>query len=121
MIDVLQEIERRLNLFHWSHYELAKRAGIPESTLSSMFQKRRLPTLHTLERICNAFGVPIEQFLLGNQPPDQELSDEKLKWLEMYDKLYPDEQKAILQVIDQFKKAQSADETNPADKADNKS
>lgn len=103
MIDVLQEIERRLELLQWSHYELAKRAGITESTLSSMFQKRNLPTLFTLERICKAFEIPLEQFMRGNQSASGTLTDEQAEWMILYDKLYPDEQAAVIHTIKQLK------------------
>lgn len=117
VIDVLQEIERRLELLQWSHYELAKRAGITESTLSSMFQKRNLPTLFTLERICNAFEIPMEQFLLGNKAASGDLTEAQTEWLTLFDKLYPDEQTAILRTIRQLKGEHVLDDPAPSSSA----
>ncbi len=107
MIDVLQEIEKRLELLGWSHYKLAKRSGITESTLSSMFQKRNLPTLFTLERICNAFEISVEQFLAGRQPKAGKLTEEQEAWLMLYDKMHPDEQQAVMNAVKQFKNTKS--------------
>lgn len=115
MIDVLQAIERRLELLQWSHYELAKRAGITEFTLSSMFQKRNLPTLFTLERICNAFEIPMEQFLLGNQSKSNALTDAQAEWLTLFDKLYPKEQSVMPRTIRQLKRDRIVKESAPSD------
>ncbi len=69
MIDVLNEITRlRLNR-NWSEYELAKRAGIPQSTISTWYRKRQLPTLPSLEKLCEGFGITLSQFFAEAEEP----------------------------------------------------
>ncbi len=46
----------------WSYYRLAKESGIAYSTLNTMFRKTKAPAIHTLERICSAFGMSLSTF-----------------------------------------------------------
>lgn len=57
--------ERLLELMEqrgWTAYKLAKQAGLSETTISNIFKRNQAPTLYTLERICNAFGITVSQF-----------------------------------------------------------
>lgn len=57
--------ERLLELMaqrNWSTYKLAKQAELSETTISNIFKRNQMPTLYTLSRICDAFGITISQF-----------------------------------------------------------
>ena len=43
-------------------YALAAKAGINQSALSNIQKKGTLPTLETLQKICNGLGVTMSQF-----------------------------------------------------------
>lgn len=62
MIDVLERIEVLRKQRDWTEYQLAERSGLTQSTISSWYRKRVLPTLPSLERICAAFGITLSQF-----------------------------------------------------------
>ena len=47
---------------NYSYYELAKRAGIPYSTLNTLYLKGTNPSLPTLHRICEGLGITLQQF-----------------------------------------------------------
>lgn len=47
---------------NYSYYELAKRAGIPYSTLNTLYLKGTNPSLTTLHRICEGLGITLQQF-----------------------------------------------------------
>lgn len=55
----IRELNKRRN---WSDYRLAKEAGIPQSTLSNLLHRGNIPSLYTLERICQAFGISLSEF-----------------------------------------------------------
>ena len=68
---------------NWSEYRLAKEAGLSQSTISNLFKRNTMPSIATLEIICNGFGIALSQFFCdGNMI---ELSDEQRelfdKWL----------------------------------------
>lgn len=46
----------------WNEYELAKKADIAQSTISSWYSKHMLPSLMSLERIVDAFDMTLGQF-----------------------------------------------------------
>lgn len=53
--------------------ELARKAGIRTATLSDILNRKNNPSLDSLERICKALGVTIQEFFAGDLeqiPPD---------------------------------------------------
>lgn len=54
-LEKIRELQRSRN---WSKYMLAKKAGLPQSTISNMFKRNNDPTLSTLKAIAKAFEVP---------------------------------------------------------------
>lgn len=62
MIDVLERITYYRNQKNWSEYQLAEHSGLTQSTISSWYRKNMVPTIPSLEKICNAFGITLSQF-----------------------------------------------------------
>ena len=101
MIDILKRIKELRESRQWSEYELAKRAGLCQSTLSSLYRNNNLPTLTTLETICSAFDMPLEQFLSPvMDKPD--LTNGQKEWLARYDVMGQGERTAVCNMIDAF-------------------
>lgn len=67
---VLKRIEELCEKEGWSHYVLAKRSGISQSTISNMFSRTNQPTFATVARICDAFGITMAQFFDSAQHLD---------------------------------------------------
>lgn len=47
---------------NWSEYRLAKEAGISQSTISNLISRGNSPSIATLEKICDGFGITLAQF-----------------------------------------------------------
>jgi len=62
MKDILQEISQLRLKRNWSEYELAKNAGIAQSTISTWYRKKQVPSIPTLEKVCQGFGITLSQF-----------------------------------------------------------
>ena len=83
MVDILGRITKQRLLRNWTEYQLAQKSGIPQSTISSWYRKKMLPSLPSLEKICCAFDMTMAQFLSESTtlteitPAQQELLD---KW-----------------------------------------
>ena len=60
MKDVLEEITRLRILRGWS--DLAQNAGVTQSTISTWYRRKQTPTIQTLEKVCNGFGITLSQF-----------------------------------------------------------
>lgn len=74
-----------------SYYELAKRSEIPYSTLNTMILKENQPSLSTLRKICNGFGITLLHFFNTEDTPIA-LSTAQKECLALFDVLTPEEQ-----------------------------
>ena len=63
-MDVLTRIKKMRIEKGWTEYELAKRSGVPQSTISSWYTKNNQPSVTSLESICRGFGISLSQFFL---------------------------------------------------------
>jgi len=61
-LDVLNRIQELLDARGWSYYRLAKRMNKPVNTISDMFKRNTMPSIPTLESICDAFGITLSEF-----------------------------------------------------------
>jgi len=73
MMDVLGKITKFRIERNWSEYQLAEKSGLPQSTISSWYRKNQIPTIPSLEKICNAFNITLAQFF----------TDEKLEIIKL--------------------------------------
>ena len=64
MIDVLERITYYREQKNWTEYQLAERSGLTQSTISSWYRKNMIPSIPSLDKICNAFGITLSQFFL---------------------------------------------------------
>lgn len=62
MIDVLAKINRLRKERNWTIYKLSEEAMVSQSTMSNMFTRKTMPSLYTLDRICDAFGITLSEF-----------------------------------------------------------
>ena len=62
MKNVLEEITRLRTKRNWSEYDLAKRSGLSQSTISTWYRKNQTPTIQTLDKVCKGFGITLSQF-----------------------------------------------------------
>ena len=94
-------IERIVSLCEsrsWSLYRLAKESGITYSTLCTMIHKSNSPSIPTLIKICNGFGISLTQFFdIENEVA--KLSTSQKKHLEQWEQLSENNQKNAEQYI----------------------
>ena len=62
MKDILSVIAAYREDRGWTEYQLAERSGLPQSTISSWYRKNLVPSIPSLEKICQAFGITLAQF-----------------------------------------------------------
>ena len=99
--DILTVILEYRDARHWSEYQLAERSGIPQSTISSWYNKNTTPTLSSLEKICSTFGITLSQlFSEGKDPVD--LTESQRKLLERWSRLNEEQQEIVFQLIDKM-------------------
>jgi transcriptional regulator with XRE-family HTH domain len=74
-----------------------------QTALGNIIKKESIPTIPTLERICDAFGISLAQFFAGDgMRPD--LTDEQEEILETWDNLNTDERRILMNFVRSLKK-----------------
>ena len=58
MINILDRITSYRTKKGWTEYQLAEESGLTQSTISSWYRKNLVPSIPSLEKICQAFGSP---------------------------------------------------------------
>ena len=100
MINVLERITELREAHHWTEYQLAERSGLTQSTISSWYRKQMLPTIPSLVKICDAFGITISQFFLENEEQAIHLTQKQATLLEASTKLNSEQYNALLRFLD---------------------
>jgi len=96
-LDCLTRIRQLLDERGCSVYRLAERSGIPQSTLSNMFNRSNSPTIPTLERICRTLDISISEFFnYSDVSDDSSLLDKEMN--ETWEKLAVEQKKALLNI-----------------------
>ena len=61
-MDVIAKISNLMKEREWSAYKLADEAALTPSTVANMFSRGTVPTIYTLQQICDAFGITLSEF-----------------------------------------------------------
>lgn len=100
-INTQERIKQIMKVRGWSEYRLAKESGVPQSTISNIFNRNYQPSIASLELIRKSFGITLAQFFAdGNFV---ELTDEQYQFFQRWAALKPEQKALIDELIDQFK------------------
>lgn len=61
-MDTHERLRQLLNERGWTEYRLAKNCGLSESTIANIYRRNTVPSIATLETICNGLGITMSQF-----------------------------------------------------------
>jgi len=86
MLDVTERIMQLCAARGWTYYRLAKESGIPYSTLSTMLRKTNVPSVPSLAKLCDGFGITLAQFFSDKDEVSLLTSDQRI-CLEHWDRL----------------------------------
>lgn len=99
MIDILKKITKLRMERNWTEYELAKNSGLTQSTISTWYRKNQVPTLPTLEKVCNGFGITLSQFFAEGDDLVC-LTSEQQKMLNNWSALSTSQQEIIMALLE---------------------
>ena len=86
-----KRLEELFEKYEVSRYRISQKCGIPTTAISKIISKKNVPTIITLERICNAFGITLAQYA--------ELSGIPVEIIKAWDSLDTKEQEIILRLV----------------------
>ncbi len=100
-MDVNNKIRVLMDNKGWTEYKLAKESGLSQSTIANLFKRNTIPSISTLETICNSFGITLAQFFSENN--SVELTDEQKILFDKWIYLSPNQKELIIQLIANMK------------------
>lgn len=102
-MDVIQRIDDIMKERGWSYYKLSIESWLSSSTITNIYRRNTVPSITTLEAICNAFGITLSQFFAEEEDFVQLSPEQK----EMFDNwlCLSENQKKVAEIIEEFKKA----------------
>ena len=92
-MDTKSRIKELMDERGWTIYELSKRSGLAQTTISNMWKRNTEPTVPSLRVLCDAFGITLSQFFADNDLV--ELSDELKEVFENWRTLTPVQKERI--------------------------
>lgn len=98
---VLERILELRNERGWTEYKLSEESGISQTTISSWYRKDVLPTIPSLQKICDAYNISLAQFFNYEGEPVP-LSEDQQTLLNNWNRLNEKQKKAILDLIQTF-------------------
>lgn len=98
MKNILDEITRLRQERNWSEYDLAKRSGLSQSTISTWYRKKQIPTIPTLSKVCDGFEITLSQFLAEGEEPIS-LTSEQREMLDNWSTLNSYQKQIIMDLL----------------------
>ena len=102
-MDVLKRLDDLMKERGWSDYRLAQNSKLSSSTIANIRSRNTVPSVVTLESICNAFGITLAQFFADNQTMVH-LTPEQKDMFDSWVSLTPDQKDIVCNIIYEFKK-----------------
>lgn len=100
-VNVNKRLRYILEKFGWTRYRLAKESGLPEATLTNIFHRGSVPTIDTLEKICETMNISLADFFADDEMV--EMTPELKTLYENWLYLSPEKRKHILQTMEFMK------------------
>lgn len=97
-MDVHAKLRLLMKKRGWSEYRLAKECGLSQSTLANIFRRNTMPSITTLEAICNGFGITISQFFAEGDMI--ELTGDLKRLFDSWVGLTPEQKQAVLLMVE---------------------
>ena len=103
-MDIVEHISELRKARSWTEYELAERSGLTQSTISSWYKKNMLPSIPSLTKICDAFGLTLSEFFLEHQQDGDDkimvtIDRQKYELIQEASRLEDDQFKALMQLL----------------------
>lgn len=61
-MDVHGKLKYLLDERGWTKYQLARKCGLSDATIANIFRRNTMPSIPTLEAICQGYGITLSQF-----------------------------------------------------------
>ena len=97
-MDIVERIKKLRDLRGWNDNELANKSGISSASISAWHTKGYEPSVHSLELVCEAFGITLSQFFMEEGEAIL-LNQEEKNLLEHWNALRKEQKWSLLELI----------------------
>lgn len=101
MNNILEHVTELMNERGWTLNFLARKADVPQSTLSGLYQRNNTPSIPTLEKLCGAFGITVSEFF-AYKGKMTALTCEQRKLLDKWDALSSEHKEAVWALMEKL-------------------
>ncbi len=100
-MNVIQKIKQIAESRGWTEYRLVKESGLAPSTIANIYHRNTVPSISTLEIICDTFGITLSQFFSEDNMVS--LSKEQAQLLEHWSAITPEQRKILIELLKSIK------------------
>ncbi|MBQ8084832.1 MAG: helix-turn-helix transcriptional regulator [Lachnospiraceae bacterium] len=101
-MDVLARIDELMKERGWSDYKLATESNLSSSTVANFRRRNTVPSVSTIESICNAFGITLAQFF-ADETSVVQLTGEQMEMFRKWIGLTKNQKRIVDDIINEFK------------------
>lgn len=98
-MDVLKRIDEIMRKQHLNDYQLSKLSGLSTSTISNMRKRNTIPSIATLEYICDSFDMTLSQFFVDEGTLLYPVNDTQKDFLDYFILLTEEQPQLVLEVV----------------------
>lgn len=99
-MDVLNRILQLRTERNWSEYQLAQKADITQSTISTWYRKKTIPSISSIEKICDAFDITMSEFFIQDDSETVELTNTQRRLLHYTERLNSAQLEHLVQFLE---------------------
>ena len=96
-MDVHEKLQYLLDERGWTKYQLARKCGLSDATIANIFRRNTMPSIPTLEAICQGYGITLSQFFAEGEMV--ELSPDLKEVFDSWSSLSPEQKVAAGQML----------------------
>lgn len=96
-MNVHERLKQLMDARGWTEYRLAKECGLSESTIANIFRRNTIPSIITLEALCQGFGITLSQFFAEQEMV--EITPELRELFENWRILTPEQKDAVQKLL----------------------
>ena len=89
---IIKRIEELCEEKQMSRYRLAQKAGLAQSSISTLLNRKSVPTIQTIDKLCDGFGITLAQFFCSTRV---DLTEEQQGLLDTWSKLSEQEKMLV--------------------------
>ncbi|WP_294785654.1 helix-turn-helix domain-containing protein [uncultured Eubacterium sp.] len=98
-MDILKRIDEIMKKQNLNDYQLSKLSGLSTSTISNMRKRNTIPSIATLEYICDSLDMTLSQFFVEENTNLYPVTDKQKDFLDYFVLLTDRQQDLLLEIV----------------------